>query len=760
MNRLPTTSALAALIAAAFTLTACSDSTKPKPPVDMKTGTGSNQSAQVGTAVPVDPTAKVVDDAGNGVAGVTVTWAVALGGGSVANPSSTTNADGVATAGKWLGPTTGSNSLSASVAAINKSVSFGAIGTAGPAAAMSKQLGEGQSAPSGDPVPLSPRVRITDANGNGVPFVAVTFAITGGGGSLVGANATTGSDGSASVGSWTMGAEGTNALTATAAGLAPVTFTAIATAAVPFNLTIDRVHLNQSTQTYEGTVPIVAGRRALARIFVKATKANSVTPAVRLRTYVNGTLFRTYTIAAPTTAVPTEIDETTLGLSWNDEIPANEVVEGMSILADVDPAGTISESSKADNMFPASGTPAPLDVRQVPTMKVTFVPVTQPTVGPGNISESNKIAVLEYAMRVYPFDTLDVVVHAAFAASTNLNGASYDNTWSSLLSSIYTMRIAEGITDRYYYGVAHPGYSAGKTGLGYLGLAAAIGMDFTGTVLPATNFYNMTIAHEWGHNFNRAHVNCGDAGSPDPLYPYDPASSVGTLGYDFANSVLFKPTDMKELMSYCKPVWVSDYTYNAVLSWRATHFAPPPASQRTLLVWGRIGPSGVILEPAYEIDAPPSLPTTTGRYNLQGLDESGRQLFSLSFDGYEVDHAAGERAFAFAVPLATFAGAPAALRLSSGSRELAIRRATPASRSRATVNAAPIESQLAAMSGSRARLTWDAATYPGAMVRDPATGQVLAFLRGGSGEISANRDVDVLFSNGVTSVKERVRIRR
>jgi hypothetical protein len=60
--------------------------------------------------------------------------------------------------------------------------------------------------------------------------VVVTFAVTGGGGSATGTNATTGANGIATAGSWTLGlSPGTNTLTATVPGLPVVTFTAIAT---------------------------------------------------------------------------------------------------------------------------------------------------------------------------------------------------------------------------------------------------------------------------------------------------------------------------------------------------------------------------------------------------------------------------------------------------------------------------------------------------------------------------------------------------
>jgi hypothetical protein len=46
------------------------------------------------------------------------------------------------------------------------------------------------------------------------------------------------------------------------------------------------------------------------------------------------------------------------------------------------------------------------------------------------------------------------------------------------------------------------------------------------------------------------------------------------------------------------------------------------------------------------------------------------------------------------------------------------------------------------------------------MVRDATTGQVLAFLSSGSREVAISRDVDVVFSNGVTSTKQRVPLSR
>ncbi len=88
-----------------------------------------------------------------------------------------------------------------------------------------------QTAPAGSPVAHAPAVIVVDGTGRAVPGVVVAFAVQAGGGTIVGATATTNSSGAAAVASWTLGATvGINILTATVANLTPVTFTATGTA--------------------------------------------------------------------------------------------------------------------------------------------------------------------------------------------------------------------------------------------------------------------------------------------------------------------------------------------------------------------------------------------------------------------------------------------------------------------------------------------------------------------------------------------------
>ncbi len=118
-----------------------------------------------------------------------------------------------------------------------------AVGVGAPAS-IAVAAGDGQSATVNTAVATPPAVVIRDGDGNPVPGIPVTFAVTSGGGSVSGATAATGADGVATVGGWTLGtAAGTNTLAAEVEGLelegSPAAFTAVGT---PGPLNADRLN--------------------------------------------------------------------------------------------------------------------------------------------------------------------------------------------------------------------------------------------------------------------------------------------------------------------------------------------------------------------------------------------------------------------------------------------------------------------------------------------------------------------------------------
>lgn len=200
-------------------------------PASVSRQAGNAQTATVNTAVAVAPSVLVHDQFNNPVPNVSVTFAPTAGSGSVTGGTTTTNASGIATVGSWtLGTTAGGNTLNVTVAGLGGApLTFTATGTAAAAANLSLNAGNNQAAVAGTPVTTPPSVLVTDAFGNAVAGVTVTFAVTGGGGQITGTTPVSDASGIAAVGSWTLGpVAGANTLSATSGVLngSPVTFTA------------------------------------------------------------------------------------------------------------------------------------------------------------------------------------------------------------------------------------------------------------------------------------------------------------------------------------------------------------------------------------------------------------------------------------------------------------------------------------------------------------------------------------------------------
>ena len=221
---------------------------------------GDNQNATVDTNVSSAPSVLVSDQYGNPVAGTAITFAVASGSGSATGLSQTSNASGIATIGSWkLGAAAGSNTLTATSTGLTGSpITFHATGVAGSAGGMTANGGDNQTATVNTAAGTNPSVLVADSNGNPVQGVPVTFAIGSGSGSLTGAHATTGADGIATVGSWTLGiAAGVNTLTAAASGLPTVTFHADGTADAAANLGIAAGDSQSGTVNTSLTAPSI-----------------------------------------------------------------------------------------------------------------------------------------------------------------------------------------------------------------------------------------------------------------------------------------------------------------------------------------------------------------------------------------------------------------------------------------------------------------------------------------------------------------------
>ena len=115
-------------------------------------------------------------------------------------------------------------------------------------------------------------------------------------------------------------------------------------------------YLVQAVQSRGFPVPLVAGEKALLRVFVTATRANQERlPPVRASFYRNGSLTHVADIAAKAGPIPMEVDEGSLEASANSVIPANVVRPGLEMVIEVDPEGTIDPALGRDEADPRDG---------------------------------------------------------------------------------------------------------------------------------------------------------------------------------------------------------------------------------------------------------------------------------------------------------------------------------------------------------------------------------------------------------------------
>src|SRR5712691_2188869 len=189
-------------------------------------GAGQSGIAGLPLALPLEVEVRAADNLP--VGGVAVRFRSPSGIGAVTDSVAVTDAAGRARTTATLGSVIGPQTFEARVNGLTGSpATFGVTALAGSATQLLVVADDGLLATVNTLVPTAPSVRAQDQFGNPVPGAAITFAVSQGGGRISGPAQLTRADGIATAGGWTLGTvSGANALTATLAGLTPVTFTA------------------------------------------------------------------------------------------------------------------------------------------------------------------------------------------------------------------------------------------------------------------------------------------------------------------------------------------------------------------------------------------------------------------------------------------------------------------------------------------------------------------------------------------------------
>jgi hypothetical protein len=321
--------------------------------------------------------------------------------------------------------------------------------------------------------------------------------------------------------------------------------------------------------------PLVAGRPALVRVFVQPQAGfQSRDLVARLTLEAPGQAPVTVEDALRVTRASTEeLPDTTFNL----DVPADAMAPGMQVRVGLYETSGCGGGDPAGVLYPTSGL-APLQVKEAgDRMKIVLVPVRYNADGSGRLPDTSSAQVDRYTslmFGMFPVPGVSVTVRAPFEwdSAISRNGSG----WSNILQAILNLRNADNPdANVYYYGIFVPAqtfsqYCSGGcvTGLGPVPgprdeySRGAVGVGFSGQDAPGT------FVHEIGHALGREHAPC-QTSDYDQAFPYT-GGRLGVWGFDLVTRTLKEPNDNRDLMGYCDPAWISDYTYDAMLTRIAT----------------------------------------------------------------------------------------------------------------------------------------------------------------------------------------------
>ncbi len=467
-------------------------------------------------------------------------------------------------------------------------------------------------------------------------------------------------------------------------------------AAIPVHdLAATGIEVTQGLQNTAHDVRLIADKRTIVRVYVCALSGRDVSgvTASLAGSNAEGFLGRLEPVNAGGKLLTVRRDPLRARLteSFQFELPRHWTAAGpLTLSATVNPAGRIVEDNRANNSVTRDVTFEPS-----PRLHVIYYNFAYDLGGTRHAPTAAEVAASRQRLRrLYPLGepggtletpglhaiVLDLVDHALashvdrthadcikrYANADDRNMCASDYVHGRLAALRRTAGIAAATIT--YGNIAQAPAPAGQN---YFTRGYAVGPIATGPSSDPTY-----AAHEVGHTVGRRHpaqgsLECGHSAS-DPEYPHTAARIANIiidpehrlLGLDFPDVLpgtmtLLNADATYDMMSYCWPYWVSDYTYDGIHAFLTRDAAGAAAAPRQavpgdwLLVAGTLTPAAgeggvtVVQRAAAVMDATPPSP---GAFRLELRDATAAVLASHAFAATAIEEEPDTLAFDLVVP--------------------------------------------------------------------------------------------------------------